>query len=176
AVGRKLGDPELFASLRVKRTEALIDSRTNEDQTTRGRDASTDVADAALEADVAKFRQLLVDTERDAPGNFTRVCIDGNKTAIWRRDTRHRLTARQFVGEGAGTASAATTAAPSATAAPAGRRWRCILARVSQTESTGDGCTGRVVVARAGHVQEHIAELRVIRERSPCTDWRAKRD
>ena len=33
-----------------------------------------------------------------------------------------------------------------------------------------------MVVARVGDVQEDVTQLRVERERSPCADWRAKRD
>src|SRR5438105_14928985 len=97
AIGGKLGDPELLTSLRGKRAESPVDGRTDEDQTARGGDASTDVANAALQPRVAEFCQLLVDAERDAPGDLAGICIDGNQLAVRRRNAWYGFAARQLV-------------------------------------------------------------------------------
>src|SRR6266542_3772832 len=56
SIGGKLGDPEFSTRLRVKRAESLIDRRADEDETAGRCDASTNVADAALQPDLTEFR------------------------------------------------------------------------------------------------------------------------
>src|SRR5207249_681550 len=106
----------------------------------------------------------------------------GHRRAVRRGNAWYGFAAQQLLRVRAGAAARTATAAPvswrrvtTAAAATSGG-WRRILAGIAQPESARDRRACRVIVARVGDVQEDVTQLRVERERSPCADWRPKRD